>query len=231
MRPATRNRRIPRSRGALSAFLATAALGTAGAPSARADGVGFSFEMSGDAALVPGNSLHVGTDTHVGPRPIGGELRLNSNVFYAGAGMGFGLLTKHFVLPLLSLDFYSATGLYDEQRTSIDGSIAHLRPATGNIWDLGIGGFGFRTNARRWTFSATARTGITLESVGADAAWASGTYDLGTGAINPYLRLDLEACRRLDPLERVCLVVSPNVYAYDQTFHGGMLSFRYELGK
>lgn len=75
------------------------------------------------------------------------------------------------------------------------------------------------------------RTGFTLESVGADAAWGNGTYDLGTGAINLYLRLDLEACRRLDPLERICLVVSPNVYAYDQTFHGGMLSFRYELGK
>jgi hypothetical protein len=231
MRPATRKRSIRRSRGAVLAVLAAAALGIAGEHSARADGVGVSFEMSGDAVLVPGNNLHVGTGTHVGPRPIGGDLRLNSNVFYAGAGMGVGLLTRHFVIPLASLDFYSAAGLYDEQRTSIDGSIAHLRPWTGNIWDLGIGGFGFRTDVRRWTLSATARTGFTLESVGADAAWGNGTYDLGTGAINPYLRLDLEACRRLDPLERVCLVVSPNVYAYDQTFHGGMLSFRYELGK
>jgi hypothetical protein len=202
------------------------------APAAQAeDKVGFSFEASADGAMVPANDLHVGAGTPVGPRSVGGTLRLDSTTFYAGAGVGFGLLTRHFVIPLLSLDYYSAAGAYDEQRTSIDGSIAHIRPWSGGLYDLGLGGFGFRANERRWTFAATGRVGVTFETMGADAAYGGATYDLGPSRAAPYVRVDFEACRRLDPLERLCLVVSPNVYAFDQTFHGGMLSLRYELGK
>ena len=201
------------------------------APEARADGVDFAFQASADAAMVPANNLQVVSTTLVGPRSIVGPLRLNSTTFYAGAGVGIGLTTKHLVIPLVSFDVYFATGGYAEQRTSIDGSIAHLRPWTGGLYDLGLGGLGVRVNERRWTFAATGRLGIDFETQKADAAYGSLTYELDPRQAFPYLRVDLEACRRLDPLERLCLVASPNVFAFDQTLHGGMLFFRYEYGK
>jgi hypothetical protein len=198
---------------------------------ARADGVDAYFQAGGGATMVPGNDLHVGSPTSVGARQVSGSLRVPSNTFYASAEIGFGLQTKHVVIPVLSLGTSTSAGLYDEQRSSIDGSIAHIRPWTGNLYDFGFGGIGYRTNYRRWTFAATGRFGVTYETMGADAAYGSSTYDLGPAQWFAYVRLDVEACRRLDPLERICLVASPNVFAFDQTFHGGMLSFRYELGK
>ena len=237
MRAAATRRRVGRLLGVASVAVAVAAVGTAAALAtereARAAGESFgpAFSASVDSALVPANDLHVGQPTGVGPRQLGGTLRLPSTTFYAGAGVGFGLLSKHFVMPLFAFDMYSAAGLYDEQRSSLDGSITHLRPWTGNLYDFGFGGFGLRFNERRWTFSLTARTGVTYETMGADTAYGSATYDLSPSQLYVYLRADVEVCRRLDPLERLCLVASPNIYAYDQTFSGGMLSFRYELGK
>ncbi len=215
------------------ALVAAAAVSTAltVTTAARADDLSSYFQASGGVTMVPGDDLHVGSATSVGRRQVSGSLRVPSNTFYASAEIGFGLQTKHVVIPVISLGTSTSVGLYDEQRTSIDGSIAHVRPWTGDLYDFGFGGLGYRTNYRRWTFGATGRLGVTYEMMGADAAYGSSTYDLGPAQWFAYVRLDVEACRRLDVLERICLVASPNIYAFDQPFHGGMLSFRYELGK
>ena len=202
------------------------------AADARADGVSVYGTASVDGEMVPGHDLHVSSGNFMRTSSgIGGTLRLDSAVFYTGAGVGLGLRTRHLVIPLFSWDILSAAGGYDEERTSIDGSIVHVRPWANSLMDFGIGGFGYRADKRRWSFAATGRFGFNWQSAAADSVYGAGNEELGASQFSPYLRLDLEVCRRLDPLERVCLVASPNVYAYDQTFHGGVLSFRYELGQ
>jgi hypothetical protein len=218
-------------RAALALALVAAAAVVTASRAARADGVLPYFQAGAGATMVPGDDLYVGSNTAVGPRRVSGTLRVPSTTFYASAEISFGVQTKHLVFPVFSLGTSGAVGEYAEQRSSIDGSIAHIRPWTGNLYDFGFGGLGYRFDHRRWTFAATARAGITIETMGADAAYGSSTSELKPDQGFFYVRADLEACRRLDRLERLCLVVSPNVFAFDQTFHGGMLSFRYELGQ
>jgi hypothetical protein len=43
------------------------------------------------------------------------------------------------------------------------------------------------------------------------------------------LRAQLSVCRRLDPSERVCLSVTPNIYQWGWG-NGGSVSLRWEIG-
>ena len=57
----------------------------------------------------------------------------------------------------------------------------------------------------------------------------TGSSDLKLRASSFALRLPIEACRRLDPLERACLVVTPQIYEFGWAT-GASVAVRWEWG-
>jgi hypothetical protein len=48
-------------------------------------------------------------------------------------------------------------------------------------------------------------------------------------AVTLGVRADAEVCRRLDPIERACLFVSPALYEFS-ALNGGSIGLRWEVG-
>jgi hypothetical protein len=55
------------------------------------------------------------------------------------------------------------------------------------------------------------------------------TYDVTPRATSFYARAQVEACRRFDPTERVCLFVAPSIYEFGFGT-GAYAGIRWEIG-
>jgi hypothetical protein len=133
------------------------------------------------------------------------------------------------VFPLLGLSTYAAVGTSPRVLGAIDGTVGELRGWTAMAGDVTLSGLGYRVNDRRWMFGVEVRPGIAF--VMATGALYAG--DLATEVpsqrVGFALRGEVEGCRRIDPTHRLCLVASPNLYAFGFG-NGGALTLRWEMG-
>ena len=175
---------------------------------------------------------HLSFDSgHVQGRSLQGTLPSFGSTTLMGGGFELGVnVGKHLILPIVGGSYTTALGGYREREASFDGTIIHYRPWTTEMVTFSLGGLGYRSNVGRWTFSATALPGIAGISSGADAAYGLNTFELNPGKTLFYLSAEIAACRRLDPMERLCVVAAPNVYE-GGFFQGGTIALRYEVGK
>jgi hypothetical protein len=150
---------------------------------------------------------------------------------FFGARMGFDFVTSdRWVIPIFDVGFYGIVGAYADQLTSADGTFFRLHPAGTFMLDTEILGIGVRFKRRRWMFEATIKPGIAVLAV--PAAVADGKSWTSVDQLNsasPTLRASLSVCRRLDPMERVCLSVTPNIYQWGWG-NGGSVALRWEFG-
>ncbi len=149
------------------------------------------------------------------PRSLRGALPSTGHLTLAGAS---GELTvavdRHLVFPLFGFAFSAAVGGSPRVLSSIDGSIVEQRPWSTYMGDVLLPGVGYRVKEQRWMFSAVVRTGVTYAAMGASVASGADTAAASSSALSFLLRAELEACRRLDPVERVCFAISPSIYQF-----------------
>jgi hypothetical protein len=150
---------------------------------------------------------------------------------FFGARMGFDwVVSDRWVVPVIDAGFYGMVGVYSDVLTSADGTFFKLHPAGTFMLDMDILGFGVRFKRRRWMFEATVKPGVAMLAIPAAVAdgknWTP-VDQLNTASVT--LRASLSVCRRLDPMERVCLSVTPNIYQWGWG-NGGSVALRWELG-
>ncbi len=139
-------------------------------------------------------------------------------------------LDDRWVVPLIGAGAWHAAGSYDAVITSRDGSIVRARPWTTFSGELLLPGLGYRVKKRRWMFGAALRTGVgwlTMDGVQASGAEAD-PVELSAGTF--FVQAELEACRRLDPVTRLCLQVAPRVFDYE-LMNGATFGLRVEWGR
>jgi hypothetical protein len=194
-------------------------------------------EFGGSAELsttwlraTPHMSVEDGSAT-VGNRTIGGALlpQTGATTLF-GAGFEFGLVVDdRVVVPGFGLEFAGAVGPHARVLTSVDGSVTELRPWTAYEADVLLPGVGLRFKNGRWMYSTLVRTGLSIFGMNGSVINGTDTIDISGEHGSFLLRAQLEACRRLDPLERLCVVVAPSVYQFG-FLNGGTVSFRWEVG-
>lgn len=140
------------------------------------------------------------------------------------------VLDDHWMIPGFGLGVYGAIGSYSSVLTSVDGSIARVRPWTMFEIDLLAPGIGYRIKRRRFMFSGAIRTGISLMHVDGSIAGAADEQPMGLSGASVLVQAELEACRRLDPVTRVCLQVAPRLYDFG-SLNGATFGVRVEWGR
>jgi hypothetical protein len=142
-------------------------------------------------------------------------------------------VNNRYMLPLLGVQFGWTVGSSPDVVTSVDGTIVHMQTWTSDMLTLLLPGVGLRTKARRWMFEGAVRPVVTFMWMNAAAADGADTSNIGDGhaffAVGLGVRAELEACRRIDPVERICLLVSPALYEFS-TLNGGSIGLRWEVG-
>lgn len=133
------------------------------------------------------------------------------------------------VFPLVGAGAYWAVGDTPRTLTTLDGSFVELRPWTTHRIDVLLPGVGVRMKARRWAFAVTVRAAYTFLGMNAAIANGASTKVAEATASAPSLRMSVEACRRLDPTNRACLFVAPNLYEVS-FLNGGSIGLRWEWG-
>ncbi len=155
------------------------------------------------------------SDTETAGRTVAGQFPSMGPLALAGAAVDTGWIADdRWIIPALGVGLSGAIGSWSRVLASVDGSIAELRPWTTYVVDALLPGIGVRFKERRWMFAALVRTGVSI--AGTDGGIASGTEwtDIHAAGMSLLVRAQLEGCRRLDPLERICLVVAPSVYQF-----------------
>jgi hypothetical protein len=133
-------------------------------------------------------------------------------------------------VPVLGLHVATAVGPYDTILTQADGSIARLRPWTAYRLDLLLPGVGVRHKHRRLMFAALVRPGVAFLRMGSSIAGGGERAEVALSAAAFTVQLELEACRRLDPLSRACVVFAPKLYEW-HVANGATLGLRWEWGR
>ncbi len=149
--------------------------------------------------------------------------------FGVRTGLDF-ISSDRWIIPAFDVGLYGIVGVYNDTLASADGSLFRLHPAGAFMFDAEILGFGVRFKKRRWMFEASIKPGFAVMAM--PAAVADGKTFTDTDALNTAtltLRASLSVCRRLDPTERVCASVTPNIYQWGWG-NGGSVSLRWELG-
>jgi hypothetical protein len=91
-------------------------------------------------------------------------------------------------------------------------------------------GIGVRLTARRWMLGASVRAYVVGLGMDATVAAGGGSSDLSIPSrIGLGARADVEGCRRLDPMNRLCVFVAPTIYEFGLV-NGGSAGLRWELG-
>lgn len=159
-----------------------------------------------------------------------GSARFDRGFFAAGVEGGFGLaLDDRWLFPLFAVGVAHAVGTYPSVATHVDGAATWARPASAFRLELLLPGVGLRVKHRRWAAWATVRAGISGVVMDARIADQGVRVDTLASAVSPSVRVDLAACRRLDPLARLCLVGSPHVYDFGP-LNGVSVGLRWEMG-
>jgi hypothetical protein len=166
-----------------------------------------------------------------GPRPDGGQqIASMGPLTMGGATIDLGYaLDDRVLFPIFGFGFDTALGQSPRVVSSVDGSIVEVRPWTAWMYDVGLPGVGFRFKERRWMFGFLARTGIAYLNVRGSVAVGTETHDVSPSTATFYVRAQGEACRRLDPVERLCFFVAPSIYEFG--FGTGVSAgIRWEVG-
>jgi len=203
----------------------------AAATPARAD---VDFQLAGTAGAAWTRSLPALTTPSVTTAarevpesrvPIGGSLT------WVGAGFELGMtIDDHIVIPGFGIAGYGAVGSYDAIVTAADGSIARVRPWSAYRLDVLMPGIGYRVKHRRFMFEASLRTGISAMYMGGSIAGGASESETKLSAFSGVLQAELEACRRLDPVTRLCVQVAPRIYDFG-FMNGATLGLRVEWGR
>ena len=157
--------------------------------------------------------------------PIGGSLT------WMGAGFELGMtVDDRIVVPGVGVAGYAAVGSYDTVITAADGSIARVNPWTAYRIDVLLPGIGYRTKHRRYMFEASLRTGVSAMYMAGSIAGGAGESSTSLSAYSGVLQAELEACRRLDPVTRVCVQIAPRIYDFG-FMNGASLGLRVEWGR
>lgn len=218
---------------ALRLLVATAAAGLASALAPDAGASDVAFEGSFDVYV---RALR--TTPRFTYQPIANDLRTigggkvpsTGAASFLGTSVDLGLaVDDRWTLPLLGLGGGVSLGSHPRVLTSIDGSMVELRPWTMFEVEVLLPGFGVRFKERRWLFAAALRTGYSIMSMKGTVTNLVGTSDLSLAASSFALRLPVEACRRIDPIERACLVVTPHLYEFGWAT-GASVAVRWEWG-
>ncbi|MDB4946296.1 MAG: hypothetical protein JWP97_5830 [Labilithrix sp.] len=216
-----------------SAVLASGAALLIASP-ARAEGTSIDFQASwqvGGAYLRKVPALTMGEVATPARSLARQEITTGGSLVGLGGAVdtSFTVNGRWFV-PLAGVGLYAAVGTYDTVRTTVDGSIAYYRPWSTWQGDLLLPGLGRRFTRRRWMFAADVRLGASfLVGRGSVADGATSTRLELTGASFAVLA-EVEACRRLDPENRVCLQVAPRLYDFG-AINGGTFGLRWEIGR
>jgi hypothetical protein len=133
-------------------------------------------------------------------------------------------------IPGFGVGAYGAVGSYPAIVTSVDGSIARVRPWSTYAVDVLLPGIGYRIKQRRFMFSASVRTGVSLMHVGGSVAGGADEQQFSLSGASPLLQAELEVCRRLDPVTRACLQVAPRLYDFG-IMNGAIFGLRVEWGR
>lgn len=141
------------------------------------------------------------------------------------------LFDDRYRLVLGGFGAYGAVGPSPRVLTTIDGSPAELRPWTSARLDFVLPGLDMRFKHRRWMFAVGARGGIAVLWMSASIVSANAKEDLSPSpyAASAFVRGNVEVCRRLDPVQRACVVAAPSLYDYGW-FTGAQLGLRWEWG-
>jgi hypothetical protein len=150
---------------------------------------------------------------------------------YFGVRSGIDFIeSDRWIIPLFDLGLYGIMGSYSDTLTSADGSLFRLHPSGTIMFDGEVSGIGVRFKKRRWMFEGTIKPGIAILAMPGSVADGKGFTDVDAfNSITVTLRAQLSVCRRLDPTERVCLSVTPNIYQWGWG-NGGSVSLRWEIG-
>jgi hypothetical protein len=202
---------------------------------ARADGYGLGASVWVEAAgtyMPNSTTLDVSDVSNSARNNISGStppFGFATGFFGARAGMDF-VASDRWIIPLFDIGFYGVMGTYADKLTSADGSLVRLHPAGTIMFDAELFGIGVRFKKRRWMVEGTIKPGFAVLAM--PAAVADGRSFTDVDALNSVtltLRAQLSLCRRLDPSERVCLSITPNIYQWGWG-NGGSVSLRWELG-
>jgi len=219
--------------------VATLAAVIAAAPAAHAGGWGMVGTLwvegagsylpnaSADAPSVSASDLsNSARSTITGSTP---PLQVPMGFFGVRTGLDF-VGGDRWILPLFDIGLYGAVGLYSDTLSSIDGSIFRFHPAGSFVMDAEILGVGLRFKKRRWMVEATLKPGFALLAMPTSVADGKGFTDVDAQiAATVTLRASLSLCRRLDPSQRLCASVTPNLYEWGWG-NGGTVSLRWEVG-
>lgn len=133
-------------------------------------------------------------------------------------------------VPIIGGATYWAAGSYDRVVTSLDGSIASVRPWSAFRADLLLPGIGRRWKHRRNMWGVSLRSGVSFMQMGGSVASAAESDALELSAATFVLQAEIEACRRLDPTTRICLQVAPRLYEHE-LMNGLTFGIRMEWGR
>jgi len=150
---------------------------------------------------------------------------------YFGVRSGIDFIeSDRWIIPLFDIGLYGIMGTYADTLVSADGSLFRLHPAGTIMFDAELSGIGVRFKKRRWMFEGTVKPGFAVVAMPAAVADGKGFTDVDAlDSATFTLRAQLSLCRRLDPSERVCLSVTPNIYQWGWG-NGGSFSLRWEIG-
>jgi hypothetical protein len=220
----------------LLACLVAAALSGSGA--ARADDLQLRLQTSLDVRDVwvrqmPQIQLNSPVDTSLRTLPPGTLPSTGSQQFLAFTWDTAATANDRWLIPLFGLQFGWAIGSSPAVVTSLDGSIVQMRPWSSDLFTVLLPGFGVRIKERRWMIEAAVRGVVSVAWMNITVASGASSQDLTDGqplfAVGLGLRADLEACRRIDPVQRACVFVSPALYEFSP-FNGGSIGLRWEVG-
>lgn len=223
-----RERSISRRRwGALAAFAACFTL----AAEARAD-FDFQLSLTGGGGWMRTTPNLSAANVSTSARDMAGrDIRSRTGLALAGAALDAELvIDDRYRVPLFGGGLAWAVGPYDTTITSHDGSIARLRPWTSFKGDILLPGIGRRFKHRRYMFGAAVRGGISFFSMNGNVAAGAEQAELDLTARTWLVQIELEACRRLDPSTRLCLMVAPRVYEHE-LLNGFTAGIRMEWGR
>jgi hypothetical protein len=157
--------------------------------------------------------------------PIGGS------VGALGGSLDLSIITSdRWFIPMAGFGAYGAVGSYPTVLSSVDGSIARIRPWSTYEIDILLPGIGYRVIRRRFMFSASLRSGVSSLHVGGSIAGGNDTQPVSYSGFSPLIQAEIEACRRLDPVTRVCLQAAPRVYNFG-IVNGATFGLRVEWGR
>lgn len=147
----------------------------------------------------------------------------------AGVNVGVGCtVNDRWVFPLSGIGVGWAMGPLPRVWTRYGDIPVEMELWSLRSFSLALPGAGFRLKHRRWSFQATIQPTLRVYWMEARAGSES-TVDFMASSMTLSVAAQLETCRRFDPINRGCLLLSPMLYE-GQVGNGGAIGLRWEFG-